>query len=152
MPDPYPKGGAHRDVQKHNLPLNKKGEKRESNHVPPKSVYVGPYATWKEDDMPAHSIRYDDHRVGKGRAGDGATSTGSSDISKEYRKVMMTLMAAGKFADAMIYDIRDLQNTHGIEFTYYNDGLAEAATYALSVGLLTSDYEYHAVLNQIYGR
>jgi hypothetical protein len=150
MSDPHPFGGAHTNVQAHN-----KGRipKRESNHVPPKSVYAGsPYAdVVSEGKMPAHSILYDDHRVSRGAAGDGATSTGSSAISKQYRLELQALMNAGNFAEAMAYDIKDLQNTHDIDFAYYNEGLGLAAQYALDQGLINEN-GYQIVINQIFGR
>lgn len=150
MPDPHPFGGAHTNVQAHNKGLT---PKRESNHVPPKSVYAGsPYAgTVTEGKMPAHSILYTDHRVDKGAVGDGATSTGSSHTAQQYRRELQALMNAGNFAEAMVYDIRDLQNTHGIDFTYYNEGLGQAALYAKTVGLI-NDNGYQLVLAQIFGR
>ncbi|MFT7186199.1 MAG: hypothetical protein ACI84K_001592 [Pseudohongiellaceae bacterium] len=150
MTDPHPFGGPHTSVQAHN-----KGRipKRESNHVPPKSVYEGsPYAgDVSEGKMPAHSILYTDHRVDKGAAGDGATGTGSSHVAKQYRLELKALMNAGKFAEAMAYDIRDLQNTHGIDFSYYNKGLGQTANYARETGLIDEN-GYILVINQIFGR
>ena len=60
-------------------------------------------------------------------------------------------MSAGNFAEAMVYDIRDLQNTHEIGFSYYNDGLGQAAQYALEYGLIKEN-GYNLVINQIFGR
>ena len=154
MPDPHPFGGAHTHVQQHNRALHQNGgARRESNHVPPKSVYLGtPYAHIHENHMPAHSILYDDHRVGKGKAGDGATSTGSSIISRSYRADLKAHMMAGRFYLAMKQDIIDLQNTHGLDFDYYTDGLLAAAWYARQQGLITSDDELREVNNQIASR
>lgn len=153
MPDPKPCGGAHRDVKKHNKALHDAGHpRRESNHVPPKSVYAGtPYAGTGEDDMPAHSILYEDHRVSKGAAGDGATSTGSSSISVQYRSNVKQHMLNGEFYKAMIEDINDLKNTHGIDRSFYNVGLKDAADHARAIGLIATDDQLEWVKNKIDG-
>jgi hypothetical protein len=51
----------------------------------------------------------------------------------------------------MAYDIRDLQNTHGIDFSYYNKGLGQTANYARETGLIDEN-GYILVINQIFGR
>ena len=54
MSDNYPFGNKHSEVQKHNKALHDQNlPKRESNHVPPKSVYTDDYEGLHENHMPA---------------------------------------------------------------------------------------------------
>ncbi len=139
--DPVSVGGRHGTVKGHSA----RGV-RESNHVPPKNVYRGtPYAGVAEDNMPAHSLLYRDHRTPRGRVGGAATSTGSSDVSRGYRDVLRQYMNAGEFWKAMMIDINDVLNTHGLNRDWHIPGLMAAAQYARDSGLLNNEDELHAV-------
>lgn len=144
--DPVSMGGRHGTVKAHSA-LGA----RESNHVPPKNVYHGtPYAWVAEDNMPAHSIPYYDHRTPRGRVGGAATSTGSSHISRGYRDVLRQYMAVGEFWKAMMIDINDLLNTHGLNRDWHVPGLLQAAQYARQAGLIADDDQLQDVNMVIY--
>lgn len=139
--DPVSVGGRHGDVKQHSGKFV-----RESNHVPPKDVYHGtPYAWVPENNMPAHSLPYRDHRTPRGRVGGAATSTGSSHVSRGYRTVLRNYMGAGEFWKAMMIDINDILNTHELNRDWHIPGLLQAAQYARDYGLITNNDELNDV-------
>lgn len=134
-------GGTHGD----NEPYKKRGV-RESNHVPPTSVYANtPYAAAfpTTDSRPAHIMPREEHRARAGSFGiGGAPSSGSSETAQKHRSELVELMKEGKFDEAFILDMRftrgaAIQNGH--EWTIWNRGFLQAARVAYDARMPNGD-------------
>ena len=124
-------GGLHRDVKQQ----SQQGV-WESNHIPPNASYYNtPYATIPEDERPAVSMRFYNHRNARGMLG-GASSTGGSGVHSAWAAGLQKYMAAGQFYVAMAIDVMDVMNTTAPNRTYYKDGLIAAAQAAYAKKLM----------------
>ena len=163
-------GGRHGDVKAYS-----KQFEIESNHTPPKDVYVGsPYSGIAEDDMPAISMLFYHHRNPSSKSANlskefggpgfllgGASSTGGSGINKDWAELLSPSMKAGEFYKAMALDIKDLLNTVHPNYAIYQNACLAAAYYARNFLFTRSDNftqetlikdgnEYEVVLKAIY--
>lgn len=143
--DPACRGGSYGDMKK----LSKRNV-READHTPPKSTYAGtPFKHYTENQMPAVSIAYSVHRLGQKGAGGGVSTTGSSAIVVQYRdEAIHALLVKGDFKGAMMEAFKDQKNAAPNALALAN-GQAEAALYALKVGLLKSQDELLEVLQLV---
>lgn len=141
---PLPMGRDHSFVQNCNRTISS-DLLVESNHSPPNDCYKS--SQWEKKtvgERPAHTMLFYHHRNPKSGLG-GASSTGGSGVNKEHAKQLREHMTAGRFADAMAMDFKDILNTSHPNRAFYALALYRCALYARQADFISTDADLKTV-------